>query len=60
MNELFSKYKDSPELHTVHVNRLLELLQAFGRNPSETECNARINELERNGTEIRIVYLMFD
>lgn len=44
--ELFSKYKDDPELNTIHVNRLLEVLQAFGKNPSQKDCQQRINELE--------------
>jgi Ca2+-binding EF-hand superfamily protein len=49
MNELFSKYKDSPELDTIHINRLLEVLQAFGKNPSQSDCEKRINELEADG-----------
>lgn len=47
--QLFSKYKDSPELDTIHINRLLEVLQAFGKNPSQTDCERRINELEGDG-----------
>ncbi|CAF3664561.1 unnamed protein product [Rotaria sp. Silwood1] len=48
INELFSKYKDSPELDTIHINRLLEILQACGRNPSQTDCNRRIQALEED------------
>ncbi|CAF1188664.1 unnamed protein product [Rotaria sordida] len=48
MNELFSKFKDNPELDTIHVNRLLEVLQVFGRNPSQIDCNRRIRELEED------------
>jgi calmodulin len=46
MYDLFSKYKDNSELDTVHVSRLLELLQAFGKNPSQADCQRRIDELE--------------
>ncbi|CAF1261932.1 unnamed protein product [Adineta steineri] len=46
MNELFSRYKDESDLDTIHINRLLEVLQAFGRNPSQSDCDKRIHELE--------------
>lgn len=49
MNELFSKYKDNPELDTIHIDRLLEVLQACGKNPSKKDCQRRINELESEG-----------
>jgi len=49
MNELFSKYKDDPELETIHISRLLEVLQAFGKNPSQADCEERIHELEGAG-----------
>jgi hypothetical protein len=49
MNELFSKYKDDPENDTIHVRRLSEVLQAFGKNPSQKDCEQRISELEENG-----------
>jgi Ca2+-binding EF-hand superfamily protein len=45
MNELFSKYKDKPELETIHVRRLFEVLQAFGKNPSKKDCQQRIGQL---------------
>jgi Ca2+-binding EF-hand superfamily protein len=46
MNELFSKYKDNSELETIHVRRLLEALQAFGKNPSQKDCQHRIIQLQ--------------
>jgi Ca2+-binding EF-hand superfamily protein len=46
MNELFSKYKDNPELETIHVRHLLEVLQALGKNPSQKDCQRRIDELQ--------------
>ncbi len=49
MNELFSKYKDDPEVETIHISRLLEALQAFGKNPSQADCEERIHELEGAG-----------
>lgn len=49
MNEIFSKYKDSSEVDTIHINRLLEVLQACGKNPSQKDCQKRINQLEADG-----------
>lgn len=49
MNELFSRFKENPELHTIHISRLLEVLQVFGRNPSISDCNRRIQLLEEDG-----------
>ncbi|CAF1104507.1 unnamed protein product [Rotaria magnacalcarata] len=48
MNELFSKFKDNSELDTVHTNRLLQVLQVFGKNPSQMECNKRVEALKGN------------
>ncbi|CAF3620427.1 unnamed protein product, partial [Rotaria sp. Silwood2] len=47
-NGLFSKFKDNPELDTIHANRLLEVLQTFGKNPSQMDCNRRIQALEED------------
>ena len=55
MNELFSRYKDNPEVETIHINRLLEVLQAFGRNPSQIDCQRRIDELEADGKKFYLI-----
>jgi calmodulin len=54
LNELFSKFKDNPDVDTIHVSRLLETLQAFGRNPSQIDCDTRITELEADGKKIKL------
>lgn len=51
MNELFSRYKDHANRQTVHLNRLLEVLQAFGRNPSGADCRRRMHELGEDGED---------
>ena len=33
-------------METIHVGRLFEVLQAFGRNPSKKDCQRRIDQLE--------------
>ncbi|CAF0909778.1 unnamed protein product [Adineta ricciae] len=49
MYELFSQFKDNDNIETIHINRLMETLQAFGRNPSQADCNKRIRKLEEDG-----------
>jgi Ca2+-binding EF-hand superfamily protein len=49
VNELFSRFKNDPDDDFINVNRLTEVLQAFGRNPSLRDSEARINELEMDG-----------
>jgi hypothetical protein len=49
LNEIFSKFKDDPTVDFVNVNRLTQVLQAFGRNPSLRDSEIRINELEAAG-----------
>jgi Ca2+-binding EF-hand superfamily protein len=56
MNELFSRYKDNSQVETIHINRLLEVLQAFGRNPSQQDCERRIHELEDDGKRFYLIY----
>jgi calmodulin len=46
LNELFSRFKADPNDDFINVNRLTEVLQAFGRNPSLRDSEERINELE--------------
>ncbi|UJR14809.1 hypothetical protein I4U23_001796 [Adineta vaga] len=48
MYDLFAQFKDNSDLTTIHINRLMEVLQAFGRNPSRTDCEKRIHELEED------------
>ncbi len=48
-NEIFSRFKDDPDVDFINVNRLTEVLQAFGRNPSLRDSEERINDLEMAG-----------
>jgi calmodulin len=52
LNELFSRFKADPNDDFINVNRLTEVLQAFGRNPSLRDSEERINELEMAGKKI--------
>lgn len=49
LNEIFSRFKDDPTSDFINVNRLAEVLQAFGRNPSYQDAAQRISELEAAG-----------
>ncbi len=51
-NEIFSRFKDDQDVDFINVNRLTEVLQAFGRNPSLRDSEDRINELEMAGKKI--------
>lgn len=55
MYDLFSRFKDNATIDTIHANRLMETLQAFGRNPSQADCNKRIRELEEDGSKFIFV-----
>ncbi|CAF0746357.1 unnamed protein product [Rotaria sordida] len=46
LNAIFSRFKDDPNEDFINVNRLTQVLQAFGRNPSLKDSEQRINELE--------------
>lgn len=48
-NDLFSRFKDDPEHDYINVNRLTEILQAFGRNPAIRDAEQRINQLAADG-----------
>ncbi|CAF0914558.1 unnamed protein product [Adineta steineri] len=48
-NEIFSRFKDDPDVNSINVNHLTEILQAFGRNPSLKDSQERVNELELVG-----------
>jgi len=52
LNEIFSRFKDDPDVDFINVNRLTEVLQAFGRNPSLRDSEERMNELEMAGKKI--------
>lgn len=54
LNDLFSRFKDDPDQDFVNVNRLTEILQAFGRNPSFRDSEQRIAEFEAMGKKISI------
>lgn len=56
LNDLFSKFKDDPDVDFINVNRLTEVLQAFGRNPSLKDSEERIIELETAGKQRHIVF----
>ncbi|CAF3310920.1 unnamed protein product [Rotaria socialis] len=49
LNDLFSRFKDDSANDYINVNRLTEVLQAFGRNPSLRDSEQRMNELEAAG-----------
>ncbi len=49
LNEIFSRFKDDQDDDFINLNRLTEVLQAFGRNPSLRDSEIRINELEAAG-----------
>ncbi|CAF1320392.1 unnamed protein product [Rotaria magnacalcarata] len=49
LNDLFSRFKDDSANDYINVNRLTEVLQAFGRNPSLRDSEQRMNELEAGG-----------
>ncbi len=52
MNDIFSRFKDDLDVDFINVNRLTEVLQAFGRNPSLRDSEERMNELEMAGKKI--------
>ena len=47
--EIFSRFKTQPDDEFVDVQRLMHVLQAFGRNPSLKDSQTRIQELEAAG-----------
>ncbi|CAF2565825.1 unnamed protein product [Rotaria sp. Silwood2] len=49
LNEVFSRFKDDPNDDFININRLTQILQALGRNPSLKDSEQRINELEATG-----------
>lgn len=59
LNELFSRFKDDPDADFINVNRLTEVLQAFGRNPSLKDSEERIIELETAGKQPSMSFSKF-
>ena len=49
MHDVFSRFKDDQDNDYINANRLTEVLQAFGRNPSQRDSEQRITELEMSG-----------
>ncbi|CAF3559118.1 unnamed protein product [Rotaria sp. Silwood1] len=49
LHEVFSRFKDDPNDDFININRLTQVLQALGRNPSLKDSEQRINELEADG-----------
>ena len=52
LNEIFSKFTDDPNLGFINVDRLTDVVRAFGRNPTLRDSAERINELELAGKKI--------
>ncbi|CAF3603394.1 unnamed protein product [Rotaria sp. Silwood1] len=51
LHEVFSRFKDDPNDDFININRLTQVLQALGRNPSLKDSEQRINELEADAEE---------
>jgi len=56
LNEIFSRFKDDQDDDFINLNRLTEVLQAFGRNPSLRDAEERINQLEIAGKKKSFSY----
>jgi Ca2+-binding EF-hand superfamily protein len=55
LNEIFSKFKDYPDQDFIHVDRLTEVMRAFGRNPSLRDSEERINEFQLAGKKVVLI-----